>query len=73
MKITGEKPFQVLAHSFAVSPSNEGYTLNYSADGISYTAYGISTPAGENLLVTDAPKGCYWKLAGNQSEVIIQF
>ena len=34
IKIKGEAPFQVLSHSFIVSPSEEGYTLNYSADGI---------------------------------------
>ncbi len=72
-KITGEAPFQVLAHSFSVSPSAEGYTLNYSADGYNYTAYTDATPANENLIVNGIACGMYFKLAGNASEVTIQY
>ena len=39
IKVKGEQPFQILAHSFAVTPSSEGYTLNYSANGEEYTAW----------------------------------
>ena len=73
MKIQGEKPFQILAHSFAVSPSAEGYTLNYSADGIDFTAWADSTPADEVCMVINVAKGCYFKLVGNNSEVNIQY
>lgn len=72
-KITGETPFQVLAHSFSVSPSAEGYTLNYSADGYNYTAYTEATPANENLIVNGIAAGMYFKLSGNASEVTIQY
>ena len=71
--ITGEEPFQVLAHSFAVSPSNEGYTLNYSANGTDWTAYDDATPGGENLIVNGIAKGMFFKLAGNNSEVVINY
>lgn len=70
-KVIGETPFQVLANAVCISPSNEGYTLNYSADGISYTAYGEATPAGENLTVSGIAKGTYLKLVGNNTEVTV--
>lgn len=73
IKIQGEQPFQVNAHSFAASPSAEGYTLNYSADGIEYTAYKDATPANETLVVNGFSKSMYFKLAGNNSEVTITY
>lgn len=73
IKINGETPFQVLAHSFSVSPSSEGYTLNYSADGINYDAWDEATPANENLFVLNVPKLSYFKLVGNGSNVIINY
>lgn len=69
IKIQGEQPFQVLAHSFSCSPSEEGYTLNYSADGIDYTAYTEETPANEVLIVNGIAKNMFFKLVGNNSEV----
>ena len=72
-KVTGEEAFQVEAHSFAVSPSSEGYTLNYSADGVNFTPWGEATPADENLSVTNFARGMYFKLVGNASEVTITY
>ena len=69
IKVQGEQPFQVLAHSFSCSPSEERYTLNYSADGKDYTAYTEETPAGEVLIVNGVAKNMYFKLVGNNSEV----
>jgi len=72
IKIQGEQPFQIISsHSFGISPSKEGYTLNYSADGVNYTAYDKATPADENCFVLNVPKFCYFKLIGNNSDVII--
>lgn len=71
--ITGEQPFSVPTRSFAVSPSSEGFTLNYSADGVSYTAYSSSTPANETLIVNGVPKSLVYKLVGNQSELTVTF
>lgn len=73
IKITGEQPFQVLATSFAISPSAEGYTLNYSANGVEYTAWEEATPANETLVVNGVAKLMYFKLVGNQSDVEINF
>ena len=70
-KINGETPFQVLAHSFGISQSNEGYTLNYSADGITWTSWTDATPANEDCFVNDFPFGAFFKLVGNASEVQI--
>ena len=72
-KVSGETPFQINAHSFAVSPSTEEYTLAYSADGISYTSYSESTPIGENLFVNGVPKSCFFRLLNNQSEVTVTY
>lgn len=71
--ITGENQFQVLAHSFSVSPSNEGYTLNYSADGVNFTPWTEATPAEETLVVNGIGKNMWFKLAGNQSNVTITY
>lgn len=70
-KITGEEEFSVLSHSFGVSQSESGYTLNYSSDGLSWTQYGEATPANEDLFVNGVPYGSYFKLVGNTSEVQI--
>lgn len=73
IKVNGEDAFQVLAHSFGVSPSSEGYTLQYSADGITYTDWEEATPANENLFVINVPKYTFFKLDGNSSDVIIVY
>ena len=73
ISISGETPFQVLAHSFAVSPSEQTYTLCYSSDGYEYTGYADKTPANEVLVVNDIAKGMYFYLSGNTSEVTITY
>ena len=73
IKIKGEQPFQVLSHSFIVSPSSEGYTMNYSGDGEHWTPWTASTPADENLIVNGVAFGTYIKLAGNNSEVKVSY
>lgn len=73
IKINGEKPFQILAHSFSVSPSASGYTLQYSANGKDYTDWSENTPANENLVVNGIAKFMYFRLKNNTSEVDIQY
>lgn len=72
-QITGEVPFQVLAHSFSVSPSESGYTLAYSADGISYTNHTAATPANEVLFVNGVPKNAWFRLIGNTGDITINY
>ena len=73
LKVTGDTPFQVMAHSCAVSPSEQGYTLQYSADGVNYTAWEEATPANENLIVNGLAWGTYLRLSGNTSEVVVNY
>lgn len=73
ISISGETPFQVLAHSFAVSPSQNQYTLMYSSDGYDYTSYSDATPANETLVVNDIAKGMYFYCSGNTSELTITY
>lgn len=72
LSIDKEKPFQTGIPSFVISPSNESYTLHYSADGKAYTAWEEETPANEVLVVNDAPRGMYFKLIGNNSVLTLQ-
>lgn len=69
-KVTGESPFQVMAETFCVSPSNEGYTIQFSADGSSYTDL-MAVGAGINKTVSEQAVGTYYKLVGNATEVTV--
>lgn len=71
-KINDEQAFQVPAHSFSVF-SESSFTLNYSADGIHYTTYEESTPAGETLIVNGVGKNMFFYLEGNSGEAIIRY
>lgn len=73
IKVSGETPVQILAHSLIVSQSESGYTFNFSGDGISWTAYDEETPANEDLIVNGIAWGTYIKLVGNTSEVTISY
>lgn len=69
--VTGEVPFKALKSQFMIGPSEGGYTLAYSADGVNYTNYSESTPAGENAVVNGAVQYAYFKLVGNTGDVIV--
>lgn len=71
-KITGEQPFQVLTNNFSISPSLEGYTLQISADGKQYSNL-FTVGAGVTRLVTGVAANSYYRLAGNQSQVSINW
>lgn len=73
IRVNGENAFQVLAHSFSVSPSAQGYTLQYSANGVDYTDWEENTPANETLIVNGVGKFMFFKLKGNQSSVDVQY
>lgn len=62
--INGDEQFQVLAHSFSVGYTN-GYTLQYSADGVNFTSWTAATPANEVLVVNGVAKNMWFKLSGN--------
>lgn len=71
-KITGEQPFQVLTNNFSISPSNEGYTLQISADGKNYSNL-FTVGAGVTRLVTGVAANSFYRLSGNQSQVSINW
>lgn len=72
-KVIGEQVFQVEAPNFAISPSESGYTLNYSADGVNFTAWDEITDANKTQVVAGAACGMFYKLVDNVSEVTICF
>lgn len=65
VKVSGDAPFKVVKSSVAIGPSESGYTLAYSADGVNFTAYTEATPAGENLIVNGLQQYMWLKLSGN--------
>lgn len=71
-KISGETPIKVTGSNFMIGPAESEYTLAFSPniDG-EYTLLPISCPAGEGNAVIGCPYACYWKLIGNNGEVII--
>ena len=71
-KITGEQPFQVLTNNFSISPSQEGYTLQISADGVNFSNL-FTVGAGVTRLVTGVAANSFYKLSGNQSAVSINW
>ena len=71
-KITGEQPFQVLSDSFSVSPSESGYDLYLSADGINYSNF-ATVAANTTRQFTGMNNGNYYKLVGNTGEVKVNW
>lgn len=69
--IKDEQPFQVDATSFCIGASSSGYTLNYSADGVTYTAWVEATQSGVNLPVVGVACGMYFKLVGNTDDAVV--
>lgn len=68
-----EAPFQVTGDSIAISPSNEGYELYFSADGLSYTSTGKVVPANTAFQYKAKTEGLFYKLVGNDSDVTVSF
>lgn len=70
--IKNQEPFQVLATNFSISPSNEGFDLQISSDGFNYSTL-FSVGAGVTRMVTGVSNGSYFRLLGNESEVVINW
>lgn len=71
-RIQGEAPFQVLSSNFSIGPSNEGYTLQISADGSNYSNL-FSVGANVTRMVTGVANGSFYRLSGNNSEVTVNW
>lgn len=71
-KIVGEQPFQVLATNFSISPSEQDYTLQISADGVNFSDL-FTVSAGQTKMVTSVANGSYYRCRNNQSELTINW
>lgn len=71
-KVVGESPFQVDSSSFSVSPSESGYDLYLSADGISYSKFS-TVASGTSKQFTQMNAGNYYILSGNTSTVSVNW
>lgn len=72
--VSKEKEFRAQRNSFAVAPTSAGYTLAYSADGISWeNDTDAVVPANETLMYIGAVPYAYYKLRGNvDNDVVLQ-
>ena len=71
-KITvhGEQVFRAQRDQFAVAPSEAGYTVAYSANGVDFTEdTDAVVPANENLVYLGAMTYGWYKLVGNTGDV----
>lgn len=71
-KIQGEQPFQVLATNFSISPSEQDYTLQVSADGENFSDL-FTVSAGQTKMVTNVANGSYYRLKNNNSLVEVNW
>lgn len=71
-KINGENPFQVLSTNFSVSPSESGYNLQISANGIDYTDF-ATVGAGVTRQFTGMANGNFYRLSGNTGTVEVNW
>ena len=72
MQITihGEEVFRAQKNQIAIGPSEAGYTLAYSADGLNFNNdTDAVVPAGENLVYLGAMQYGFYKLVGNTGDV----
>ena len=70
-KVNKAEPFQIPADKFIIGASASGYTLNYSADGINWTAWDEATTSNTNQVVVGIPINTYIKLVGNNTDNIL--
>lgn len=71
-KILNEQPWQILSNSMTISPSSTGYDLQVSANGKDYTTL-FSVGAGITRQVTNLSSGSYFRMKGNEGEVIVNW
>lgn len=71
-KVINEQPFQVLTGSFSISPSETGYELQISADGVNYSPL-FTVSANVTRLVSNVASGSYYRLKNNVGEVIVNW
>lgn len=72
IKVTGESPFQILSSNFTIGPSESGYDLMFSADGLEYSKL-FTVGANTNRQVTQVAAGSYYFLSGNTDTVTVNW
>lgn len=70
--ITDEQHFQVLSDSFSVSPSETGYELYFSANGVEFSPF-TTVAAGQNKQFVNMANGNYYYLSGNVGDVEVNW
>lgn len=65
--IYGEQPFKALKECFMISAVPGGYTLEFSTDKDTWTAWPDAVPSNENCIVNGAVPYTWFRLKGNQS------
>ena len=74
ISVHGEEVFRAQKDQFAVAPTEGGYTVAYSADGVNFTNdTDAVVPAHENLVYLGAMQYGYYKLVGltGDAEVLV--
>lgn len=71
IKVNGETPFQILAPAFCIAATSAGYTLNYSADGVTYTPWAEATSQDVNQPVINSVPGMYYFLENNADDNVV--
>lgn len=70
ISVHGEEVFRAQKDQFAVAPTEGGYTVAYSADGVNFTNdTDAVVPANENLVYLGAMQYGWYKLVGNAGDV----
>lgn len=69
--ISGQAAFQVPTSRFCIGQSSSGYTLNFSVDGVNWTAWTEGTLANTDQVVSNACPGMFFKLSGNTDTSVL--
>lgn len=70
--ILNEQPFQVLTTAFSIGPSETGYELQISADGVNFTTL-FSVPADTTRMITNVARGSTYRCLGNEGEIVVNW
>lgn len=70
--ILNEQPFQVLTTAFSIGPSQTGYDLQISADGVNFSTL-FSVPADTTRMITNVARGSTYRCLGNEGEIVVNW
>ena len=70
--ILNEAPFQVLTTAFSIGPSQTGYDLQISADGVNFSTL-FSVPADTTRMITNVARGSTYRCLGNEGEIVVNW